>query len=149
MPCRAKLFRSTALSTLASVTALALSVGLAHASSDMYDVQIAEAKATVGAKGKASVTIVGKNGWHVNEDAPVSMKLAPGSGITVDKPKLTKADLAERTQDRARFDVAFTAAEAGKKTIDAEATFVMCQASACKPVKEKVTLAVEVAGPKK
>jgi hypothetical protein len=44
----------------------------------------------------------------------------------------------------ARFDVPFAAAEAGSKSIDAEAAYVICQESACKQVKEKLTVAVNV-----
>jgi hypothetical protein len=142
MTSRSPLLASTLLAglTLAPLTARA---------ADTYEVQAPPAKATVGAKAKASVTITGKNGWHVNEDAPVSVKVSPPAGVSVDKPKLTRADLAERTKDRARFDVAFTAAEPGTKTIEAEARFVMCQEQACKPVTEKISLAVEVAPAKK
>jgi hypothetical protein len=114
----------------------------AHAA-DNYDIQQTDVKATVGTKAVASVTISAKKGWHVNAEAPLTMKLAPEPGIAVDKNRLTRADLAESTQDRARFDVPFTASEAGKKTIAVEASFVMCQATTCQPVKEKLTLAVE------
>ena len=55
-----------------------------------------------------------------------------------------RADLAASTQESARFDVAFEAAEAGAKVISAEARFVICQETACKPVKETLTLNVEV-----
>jgi hypothetical protein len=40
-----------------------------------------------------------------------------------------------------------TAAEPGKKTIEAEAGFVLCREDACRPVKEKMTLTVDVASP--
>jgi hypothetical protein len=117
---------------------------------DIYELKKADVKATVGAKATTSLTIAAKSGWHVNEEAPMSLKLLPDPGITLDKPKLSRADLAQNTKELARFDVGFTATEPGKKTINCEASFVMCQASTCKPVKEKVTLAVEaVAASKK
>ena len=96
------------------------------------------AKAKAGGKGKVSVTLAAKNGWKLNEEAPISLKLTPGAGLTVDKPKLSRKDLAQANNGHAaRFDVPFTAAEAGKKSIDAEAAYVICQESACKQVKEK------------
>ena len=61
------------------------------------------------------------------------------------KAKLERADLAQSTQETARFDIPVSATEAGKKTINAEARFVLCQAEACKPVKETLSLAVDVA----
>jgi hypothetical protein len=125
--------------------ALAVLPAAAVAAPETHAVKVSETKATVGAKGKTSVTLVGKNGWHLNEEFPVALKLAPGAGVTVDKAKLDRKDLAASTKDSARFDVAFTASEPGRKTIDAEATFAVCQEEACKPVKEKVVLALDVA----
>lgn len=122
--------------------ALLLGPVAAHAA-DTYEVSKTDVKAVVGEKGRATVTIQGKNGWHVNEEAPITVKLAPSGGVSVDKPKLTRGDLAEATKDRARFDVAFTASAPGAHTIGAEASFVMCQETACQPVKEKITLALE------
>lgn len=116
---------------------------------ELHDVKADESKAVVGAKGKAGLTLLAKGGWHVNETAPITVKLLPGPGVTLDKNRLTRADLVEKTQDRARFDVAFTATEPGKKTIDVEASFVICQESACKPVKEKAVLAVDASAPAK
>lgn len=133
--------------------ALALSSILAGAAQaeEIYEVKKADTKAAVGVKGTTSVTIAAKAGWHVNAEAPVSLKLLPDPGIAVAKPKLTRADLAQSTEDLARFDVAFTASEPGKKTINCEASFVMCQATTCKPVREKLALLVDVApaGPAK
>jgi hypothetical protein len=118
----------------------------AHAD-DTYEIKKGDVKATVGAKATTSLTIAAKTGWHVNEEAPLSLKLQPDPGISIEKPKLSRADLAQNTKDLARFDVAFTATEPGKKVINGEATFVMCQASTCKPCKEKVALAIEAVAP--
>jgi hypothetical protein len=129
---------------LGSALALVLTPGLALAA-ETYELKTADVKAVVGAKGKTSVIIAAKPGWKVNEEAPVSLKLKADDGVTVEKDKLTRKDLAEKTHDKARFDVAFTASAPGKKTIAAEANFVMCQATTCVPVKEKVVLAIDVA----
>jgi hypothetical protein len=114
-----------------------------------YDVKKDQAKATVGVKGKTNVTIAARPGWHVNEEAPLTMKLTPDQGIAVDKARLTRADLAQQSKEMARFEVAFTASEPGLKTINAEASFVMCQATTCMPIKEKIALAVDVTPAKK
>jgi hypothetical protein len=139
---------------LASLSALALSLAASfavfgarsgRADQPTYELKRDEAKATVGVKGKTSVTIAAKPGWHVNDQAPLTMKLTPDPGIAVDKPRLTRADLAQQSPEMARFEVAFTPSEAGRKTINCEASFVMCQATTCMPVKEKIALAVDVA----
>jgi hypothetical protein len=134
-----------------AAVALVLTFGAAPRAraDETFEIKKADAKGTVGMKGKTSLTIAAKPGWHVNEEAPVTIKLAPDAGLAVDKPKLTRADLAQRTKELARFDVGFTPSEAGRKTINCEASFVMCQETTCKTIKEKVALAVDVAPAKK
>jgi hypothetical protein len=118
---------------------------LAARADETYEIARApQTQAKVGVKGAAGVTIKAKNGWHLNEDAPISVKLTPDPGVQVEKPRLGKADLKERTKDKALFEVAFTASEAGRKSITAEAKFVTCQETTCKPVTEKFALALDV-----
>ena len=128
----------------AVLTAALLFHGAAHAEDKLYEIKNTAPKVAVGAKATTSVTIATKNGWHVNGEAPITLSLTAPAGITLPKAKLVRADLAASTQESARFDVAFEAAEAGTKVINAEARFVICQATACKPIKETLTLAVEV-----
>lgn len=128
-----------------SALALTLWAGTAAASEQLYDLKKADVVAKPGQRAVTSVTIAARKGWHLNADAPLTLNLTPDPGVTVEKNRLTRADLAQNTQDLARFDVAFTAAEPGKKAINAEARFVMCQETTCKPVREKITLAVDVA----
>jgi hypothetical protein len=110
----------------------------------LYEVKSTATKTSVGAKATTSVTIATKHGWHVNAEAPITLSLTPPAGITLPKAKLVRADLAASSQESARFVVAFEAAEAGAKVINAEARFVICQETACKPVKETLALEVEV-----
>ena len=141
---------------LSAVLLLTLSlVGLSRASrasddryGDSYEVSKTDASLTAGGKGKASVTISAKKGWHLNAEAPLTLKLVPQTGVEVDKAKLSRGDLAASNEKSARFDVGVTAAEPGKKVVEAEAGFVLCQEDSCRPVKEKVALAVDVTSPK-
>ncbi|MEO8214831.1 MAG: hypothetical protein ABI560_16640, partial [Myxococcales bacterium] len=89
-------------------------------------------------------TVQAKNGWHVNEQAPITLMAKADSGVELPKAKLTRADLTQSTKDEARFELPFTATTAGNKTITAETRFVVCQEQACKPMKETVALEVEV-----
>jgi hypothetical protein len=140
---------NTFTSNLLASTLLAASVLLvaprARAEEKLYEIKNTETTVAVGAKATTSVTIATKNGWHVNADAPITLTLTAPAGITLAKAKLARADLAASTQESARFDVAFEAAEIGAKVISAEARFVLCQATACKPVKETLSLNVDVA----
>lgn len=110
---------------------------------DNYQISKTDAVVTVGSKGKASVTIAAKQGWHLNAEAPLTLKLGTTAGLATDKPKLGRADLALSNETQARFDVGVTPSEPGKKSLDAEASFVLCQESACQPVKAKLTLNVD------
>ena len=122
-----------------------LGSGAAWAGDKTYEIQKGTTATTVGAAAKASLTVQGKNGWHVNEEAPITVTLKADEGIALPKAKLARADLAQSTKDAAKFEIPFSASASGKKTITAEARFVMCQEQACKPEKETVSLEVQVA----
>jgi DsbC/DsbD-like thiol-disulfide interchange protein len=125
--------------------AAALAPGAASADEITYAVQKSAPAAKVGVSANLSLTVVGKNGWHVNEEAPITASLKADPGVALPKVKLTRADLAQSTKQSVRFEIPFSASEAGKKTITAQTRFVMCQEQACKPVNEIVTLQVDVA----
>ena len=122
-----------------------LAAGISTAGDALYEIKKTEPKVAVGGTATASLTITAKAGWHVNAEAPITVALTPPAGVTLTKVKLTCADLAHSSADAARFDIPISATEAGKKTINAEARFVLCQEQACKPVKETLALAVDVA----
>ena len=128
---------------LSAFTGLTLVTAEAQAT-ELHEVIAPPAQGRVGAKGRTALTLTGKNGWHLNEQAPVTLKLTPSPGIVLEKQKLARKDLVEDTKDKARFDIPFTAQQEGRQTIEAEASFVVCQEAACKPIKEKVTMAVVV-----
>ena len=138
--------RFTLLTVLASVS-LSLGAGAAPAADALYEIKKTEPKVTVGGTGTASLTITAKAGWHVNAEAPITVALTPPAGVTLQKAKLTRADLAQSSQESARFDIPISATEVGKKTINAEARFVLCQEQACKPVKETLALALDITPP--
>jgi hypothetical protein len=141
--------KRTTLALVLAFVPLTLAAGAtaARAAESLYEITKVEPEFVVGATGTASLTIKVKGGWHVNDEAPISVALTTPSGVTVKKAKLTRADLAASSKESARFDIPVSATEAGKKSIGAEAHFVLCQEQACKPVKETVTLAIEVTPP--
>jgi hypothetical protein len=133
-------------SLLASIGTMTfvLAAGVSSASDALYEIKKTEPKVAVGATATATLTITAKSGWHVNGEAPITVALTAPAGVTLQKLKLSRADLAQSTPEAARFDIPVSATEAGKKTINAEARFVLCQAQACKPVKETLAFAVEI-----
>lgn len=139
--------KATTAFTATILLVIFLLAGPSRAADTSYEVSKTDAILTAGGKGKASVTIAAKKGWHLNAEAPLTLKLLPAPGVEVDKAKLGRGDLALSNDTSARFDVGMTAAEPGKKTIEAEAGFVLCQEEVCRPVKEKITLVVDVVSP--
>jgi hypothetical protein len=125
------------------LASLLMAAALPAQADDTYQVGKTDAVIAVGSQGKASVTISAKQGWHLNADAPLTLRLGNTPGLQTDKTKLGRADLALSSETQARFDVGVTASEPGKKTLEAEVGFVLCREDACRPIKEKVSLAVE------
>ena len=144
----APLFRTRRSPSLLLLVSMLLAAAAARAEGPTHEIRKTGSTVPAGGQGNTSLTIAARNGWHVNAEAPITVSLSTtDAGLTVAKPKLSRADLVESTKDAARFEIAFATAAnapAGKKTINAEAKFVMCQESACKPVKETLALNVEV-----
>jgi hypothetical protein len=118
-----------------------------RAADGTFEVTTTPATGVVGSKAQAGVTIKAKAGWHLNAEAPLTLKLSPAPGVAVDKPKLAREDLAATSETEARFAVGLTLSEPGKQAVEAEAGFVLCRDDACRPIKEKLTLAVEAKAP--
>ena len=140
--------KAAILAAILAPLALPLFLAGSARADDSYEVSKTDASLIAGGKGKASVTLSAKKGWHLNAEAPLTLKLLPPAGVEVDKAKLSRSDLALSNATSARFDVGMTAAEPGKKMVEAEAGFVLCQEDSCRPIKEKVTLVVDVTSPK-
>jgi hypothetical protein len=139
--------RSTRIAPAAACAAWLIVAGAPAQADDAYEVKPSTVKLTLGEKATASVTIATKKGWHLNAEAPFTLKLAPGPGITVDKLRLARADLAVSTDSSARFDVGLVAAQTGHGEVQAEAGFVLCQETICRPIKEKLAISVEASPP--
>jgi len=133
--------------TSPTLAALLLLASPAFAADGTFEITKTDTVMPTGKKAIASVTITAKKGWHLNQEAPLTLKLSPPPGVAVDKPKLARADLAESSERAARFDVGLTMSVPGKKLIAAEAGFVLCRKDSCRPVKEKLTLSAEATSP--
>lgn len=142
--------RLFAVACLAAGAAAAAPAAAAPAG-DTYEIKTADASTTSGGKGSAGLTILGKNGWHINKQAPVFVTLAPQEGLALEKMKLSRADAATFTDEKAVFDIPVQATTEGhgRRTIQADARFVMCQATACQIARQQVTLNVDIAPPAK
>ncbi len=110
-----------------------------------YVLKVDAPPAKKGQKAVAKVRITPASGYHMNKEYPTSLVIsAVPSGVTVDKMKLTMKDAAKWEEAEGEFDIAYTAAEAGKKTVSGEIKFAVCSATTCDPKKSNVTFEIDV-----
>jgi len=89
------------------------------------------------------VSLVPKGKYHVNQDFPMTIAVKAPDGVTLPKAKLVKGDAAEFDEQKARFDVPFTAAAAGSHRVECEVNFAVCTPETCVP--DERTLALNLA----
>jgi hypothetical protein len=104
-------------------------------------------KVKAGEKGKIVIEIRSKSGAHISDEAPLKIELK-GQGATPEKEKLAYKDSVAPKKPGAypdpKFEVPFTAASAGKATIEAKMKFFVCTEKACTPQQKTLTLPVDV-----
>ncbi len=95
---------------------------------------------TSGQAGTVKLQLSARGGYHVNEDYPLRVDLKAPAALTLEKASLGKPDAAEFGEERARFELGFTAKEPGKHELLATVDFAVCTKETCLP--EQRTLAV-------
>jgi hypothetical protein len=112
---------------------------------ESYVLKVEAPPAKKGQKSIAKIHITPGAGFHMNKEYPTSLVLSSvPSGVTVDKMKLTMKDAAKWEETEGEFDVAYTAAEAGKKVVTGEIKFAVCSATTCDPKKSNVSFEIDV-----
>jgi hypothetical protein len=101
-----------------------------------------------GGKGTFVLTIKPKAGAHVSDEAPLKLDLK-SQQLTPEQKTLSLAQsVAKKAEGQQyadpRFEVPFTAATAGKSTLDATLTFFICTEKICARQKKVFSLPVEV-----
>lgn len=133
---------------LTMVAALSLSsltlAGAALAADSAYSVKVEAPPAKKGQKAVAKIEIKPGSGFHMNKDYPTSLSLTPPAGVTIDKTKLTSKDATKWEEQGGEFDVAYTAAQPGKKVVTGELKFAVCSANSCDPKKSPVSIEIDV-----
>ena len=94
-----------------------------------YEVRVETARAADGTV-TATITTVGKTGYHCNMLYPWKLTVQQGDGITVDKPILKKQDAAQFTEAGVVFKVPYTAADS-VKTMAAALKLSLCDDKQC------------------
>ncbi|ATB47401.1 hypothetical protein MYMAC_003010 [Corallococcus macrosporus DSM 14697] len=135
---------------LAAVTCSAPAVAADVDPASLYEVTTEGTSTQVkaGEKGTFVLAIKSKAGAHVSDEAPLKLELK-GSQLTPAKEKLVLADsVARKAEGQAfadpRFEVPFTAAAAGKGSLDAKLVFFICTEKLCARQQKTFSLPVEV-----
>jgi hypothetical protein len=133
-----------ALVALVSLPALAQQQG-ERSTMSSYLLKVEAPPAKKGQKSVAKIRITPGAGFHMNKEYPTSLVLSTvPAGVTVDKMKQTMKDAAKWEEAGGEFDVAYTAAAAGKQIVSGEIKFAVCSANSCDPKKSKVSFEIDV-----
>ncbi|MFT3922525.1 MAG: hypothetical protein QM778_08325 [Myxococcales bacterium] len=98
---------------------------------------------TAGQAGSVQLVLEARGGYHVNEDYPLRVDLKAPSAVKLTKGSLGKADAAQIGQERARFDLGFSA-EPGTHELLATVDFAVCTKETCVPDQRTVAVALKV-----
>jgi hypothetical protein len=113
------------------------------AAASNYKLNVSAAPAKVSAKGSATISVEPTDGFKMNLEYPTKVNLKAPDGVTLEKVKLTAKDAAKLDKTGAVFNVAFTATEAGKKTVTGEIKFAVCTDDECVPKTEAISFVVD------
>lgn len=86
-----------------------------------------------GQEGRFEIALTPRGGYHVNADYPLTIELEAPGAVTLPDAELVAGDAAEFGEPRARFQVPFTATDAGQHRVTARVDFAVCTPEACMP----------------
>lgn len=96
-----------------------------------------------GADGQLQLVIKPATGYKISREAPLKIKLA-SDGCDLAKSALGQKDAHDDKSTSPKFAVSFKGKTAGAQTIDAKATFFVCNENLCERKTESVKVAVQV-----
>jgi hypothetical protein len=97
-----------------------------------------------GGSGKLVLAIVPLNGTHVHPAAPLKIALSGTPGLKLSKDVLGHKDAVDPAAEGPRFEVPFTAAQAGAQEARARLDFFICSEQWCVKQSRDVMVAVDV-----
>jgi hypothetical protein len=100
------------------------------------------AQLAVGATGKVVLAIEPLGNVHVHPQAPLKITVESSKGLRVEKAQLGRKDAVDPKAEAPRFEVPFSAVEAGKQEARAKVDFFVCSDQWC--VKQVKDVAVPV-----
>ncbi|MFO0693516.1 MAG: protein-disulfide reductase DsbD family protein [Polyangiales bacterium] len=97
-----------------------------------------------GQLGQVKITLTARNGWHVNQDFPVSVEVSGPSSLSFPKARLERGDAAAFDEAHFEFQVPVTPGAAGEQELRAKVAFAICTETNCLPQEEQLALRVAV-----
>lgn len=123
------------------ITALVACLGVADATAQQDKVYTIEQKAptdvTVGKSAVGTVTFLPKTGYHTNKDFPTNLKAAAPAEVALPKTNQKVPDAKTFTDQRAEFEIPFTATKPGTYEIAVDLKSAVCSKETCVPFREK------------
>jgi len=95
---------------------------------------------TSGQLGQVKITLRGRNGWHVNQDYPVSVELTAPATVALAKARLERADATAFDEAHFEFSAPVTPSAAGPAQVRATVSFAVCTDANCAPYTENLAL---------
>ncbi len=137
------------LSVLAAALALGGTARAAGSAADAAGSYRIETEGTTrqlspGGQGKLVLSIVPVQGTHVHPAAPLKIALAATPGLKLDRDALGHKDAVDPKADGPRFEVPFSAAQAGAQEVRVKVDFFICSDQWCVKQSRDVTVAVDV-----
>ena len=99
---------------------------------------------TAGEAGTFAIELTPRGGYHVNQDFPTSVRPCGPTAVLLPNADLGNGDAEVRTEERARFQVPFTANEAGEHRVSAVVDFAVCTPETCMPDQRTVAVLLPV-----
>lgn len=97
-----------------------------------------------GQLGSFGVTLTANGEYHVNEEYPIRITVRAPEGLAFPKTTLERADAAEFTLAKARFEVPFTPSAAGERRVEVQVDFAICTPQNCMPDQRTLALALPI-----
>jgi hypothetical protein len=97
-----------------------------------------------GELGRVVLQLEPRGKFHINQEYPVEIALSGTVDTTFPKATLMKPDAAEFGEKKARFEVPFTAKNAGDHKLLANVKFAVCTDENCVPDERNLALALAV-----
>jgi hypothetical protein len=141
--------RALLLSLLAALAlpaggARAADVGSEAARSYRIETEGTTRELSTGGSGKLLLAIVPLNGTHVHPSAPLKIVLSGTPGLKLSKEALGHKDAIDPKAEGPRFEVPFTAEQAGAQEARAKVDFFICSEQWCVKQSRDVTIPVNV-----